>query len=527
MNTTASVSSDQQRKADWFWPVMAVLTLIYLAIAGCMVASVPPLSADEMNGIVGARSFIHGHGYNNFLVEDIVPIEALPFLKETASVGRPLYLVWFGTWMSIFPAGWISARVASVIAGALFILFMGCAIRRTLGDLTGILSAGLILLQPSFWITCNVVNELILTALGAMVVILLLATNAVSKEWGLLAFGISLFFLPLIHPFGAVIACGVACIAVAARREAFRNRIGLLGVGLLAGILVLLIGEPWRIQQQNPIYMFFSRPPVFRHLSPLEWLSHLKDFFISDTSFYYPGAEKMVWGLKESFLGMWVVLGTAITSIAFFKPEAQFRHWVRGLVAALTLTVVIFVLIIARLEGAYFVLSIPFAVPIVAVAIKNLAMARSWLARILLVILVVGSVFSAVSFGVFVRHYRTTYRSHVQIVHELTTLMGSHADRIMAPSIFFFDFPDSDFRDLSVLNNAYYFTEGRFEPADWLKNWHPDIIVANSSFLKFLNRFGDPATVLARLLPVRVEDNGEVETGTVEGTLRVFCLHWA
>src|SRR5688572_11258410 len=144
--------------------VLALAALGYVVVAGILSRHFLPVHIDEIACVEGAYRLIHGiRNWKSGFASTQLTTLASDDLSFNWN-GRPLYTAWVGLWMWVLPIGWWFARFASLAAGVSLLCFSAETGWQIGNSVSQRIHIGLLFLQPTFWMSSTVINELIITA---------------------------------------------------------------------------------------------------------------------------------------------------------------------------------------------------------------------------------------------------------------------------------------------------------------------------------------------------------------------------
>jgi hypothetical protein len=508
---------------------MYVLGVFLFGICAAWLSrSFPSINPDEVIVAVNGENYLHGGGVRYTLNHDIMPDEALPVADTSNHVIRPLYDAWAGLWVLTGRGPWL-ARGSAVLIGVFLLvafIFLGLRLR---GERLALIFVFSLLTSPLFWLGSCVINEhgflaLIVTAL-VLVITRFPPTSMTSLIAGVVAGACLIVHQNIIPLFPGLVTLGFFFWPKQERFSLLMMLcLGFTGGGLAASLFVDLNRF---IIFQKSLYWIFSKPMILDgSISGL--IQSFWTRLVGSSTYYlsYEGPLPQGWDTAVKFhMG---ALGGALATGFLWKSEIKGQvddGFFRAFIVAIIFVLVGFSLLVRRQEVLYFLVLFPFIFPAVGETLmgnKTTLFSRG-LSMFFLSLGFTASVFFNAS---FIGKYVRSVKPYLSLAKEVKGLIHPYVGkRIVGPSILWFVFSESQFRDVGALNYARYFTDGRFEPGRWMSAWRPDYLIIENSFRRASSKSGVENPVHPFSVPYK--RLGRVDTGKAYGIFDVLQLNWA
>jgi len=425
--------------------------------------------------------------------------------------------------LSSLLAGWVALGIFYVIGKAIG------------GHRTGLVLVFLLMVDPIFaTASCLVRPETLLLLTSALVLWLILSCPS---DFFLRGFWIGLIagLQVAIHPNTLALLPGF--LIVAGLLEERKHRTSLVVtfiVGAGAGIiLALLAADLHRLWLAHGTFVAqMSRPPVF---SPPRSLSAFFRFAASKVymteSYFFQDDPHWHWRtcLRLRGLGIgFLLIAACVTFVAQRssdrRPDRIGKAFLYGLAASFLTTIAL----VARTEVLYNLNIYPFLLPLIALYWTRDSNSQRRVVALLKRIsglLLLGSLCFFIS---FTNAYRFRCRPFSEVQAQFAALVPNHALKVVAPNLFWYQWPKDHFRDIGALMYSHWYSGGQKDLSLWLGRWAPDILVIDSPFKRIFLGPGPTGPRLAQVLKTGVRYLGAIDTGEGSyGSFEVYELRWS
>ena len=484
----------------------------------------PAVDTDEVFIGVHGYNLLSGKGDRYSLFDDIYAPPIDNFRDAFGQVEETVYNTWVGLWLKICRHYWVG-RCASLSAGCLAVgMFyaIGCAIRnRPLGLLLGLL----LMVDPIFITASSLIRPETLLLLSSAVVlwlILKLPPNFFLKGFwiGLLS-GLQV----AIHPNALALLPGFWVLAFCLEERRRRaSMVGTLIVGAGGGILLALLSTDlhrlWLAHETFVAQM--SRPPLFSPPHSLGGLFHLITAKALMTQTSFPDDPRGQWrmGLTLRYIG----IGGGLLGISFAPGEDSTR---KALFYGLLVSFLATVALVAQKELSYQVNLYPFLLPLIALYGVQQNRSLPVIHRILKALSGLSILGSFCFFLLFANDYWHRYTPFPEVQSQLAALVPDQKLKMVAPNLFWFQWPVDRFRDLGAMSYSHWLSGGQRDVSLWLGRWSPTIIVVDPPFKRIFLGPGPTALRLAHVLNTGVRYIGTIDTRNGSyGPFEVYEVRW-
>jgi hypothetical protein len=509
----------------WLGYRSAVLVaLIWMFTLAPLAHQFPPVNADEAFLANHAYNLVRGHVNRYSLYDDLFEPELKKYREAQAGLLQIVYEAWIGPFV-----GWVHkslwmGRVSSLLAGFLCLLIfyhIGC---QEDGPVGGWLCMLLVATHPLFLLSASLIRAeiILLMAFGGLLALIPMIPE--HHQWKYPLLGWLFGLLCGIHQNSVALFAGALVYCLLRKSSQGRLvRLVFMTLSYLVGVVTIfsLIDLPSFVLSLRSGIFGLYKPPILRWpWTP--WgcmVSWIQIALSGKPTWYLRGQTGPLWSLCLSVY--WA--GTlALLLVASCKSAS--RHalwpWLGGMICSL----MAWGALISKPETLYTVLFLAFWAPLVSqmLVFSSDSPLSRWIRMALGAVLVSSSGL----YFVFRQQYLQQVRPYDDVVAQLHTQILPE-DKVAAPCVLWFAWPEDKFRDISALVGSRWLTGGRRDVARWLGGWKPDIVVIESSWKRMLLGQGDTGSLLQKALPIPVHAITTIDTGPgSEGVWEVFRLDW-
>jgi hypothetical protein len=504
--------------------------LLFVAGTGLLSRHFPIVGTDEVFISVHGLNLVSGQGNRYSLYDDIYARSVYSLRDAFGQVEETIYGAWVGLWLKA-ACNYRIGRLASLTAAWLVLWVFYALGSRIQNPRMGLLLGLLVMSDPVF-ITASCVTRpetlLLLGTAGVLWLLLKIRSDFFLKGfWMGLISGLQV----AIHPNAVALLPGFWTFAfLSEKRERRLSLVGTLIAGSVGGILAALcmtdLHKLWLVKsgfQGQLVKPTLFSPP--RSWSALLHLLAIKTFLI------HPPYSDDPTGLRETcFLLRHLGIAAALIGICFERLKADASDsprpaWWNALAAAGLVSFLATVAVVAQTELGYKLNLLPFFLPCIA----YYGVQENHLSRHLHTVLKITSgLLIGVSFCLFlpfIKQYEARSVAFPVIQSQLEKLVPDKTLKIVAPNLFWYQWPKDRFRDVGAMTYSHWYAGGSRDVSGWLAPWQPDILIIDKSFRQIFLGPGPSQPALARLLKNPVTFLGTIDTGaSAYGTFEVFDL---
>ncbi len=505
-------------------PARSLAAGVFLSLALTLAAALtnqgfPPVNTDEAILSNHAYNLYHGNTNRYSLYDDLFDRELAVWRNAAAGVLQIVYEAWIGPFVAWPEKSLSTARRASLLAGFLTLFLWFLIGRASGGPWTGYAAVALGWAFPFFQLAISLVRAEIVLLLASSFTIYLCLRVPEELRWKYPALGALCGLWLGIHQNAVPFFLGFLLFAIVRDSHFTRLRRALVLTGAFlvgTGTIFCLINvvDFWR-SQQLIVYELYRPPVLAWPWNPAAWaIKWCRHMFTGLPTWYLPGATGN-WSWSAGLF--WLAL--LLPCLTRKKPAPILLAFAAGAAGVFTGLC----LLIKKDEAIYTVMLLPFLLPFCAAALAEGLRKKSAVSFAALTALM-GSLYM---FAHFRASYRATYPPYTQMTNDLKAMLPENA-RVAAPNIFWFAFPEDNFRDISALVGSRWVTGGRRDVRNWLSGWKPDVIVVEPSWKRMLLGPEDDTLVLLQShLGKNVTHLGDLDTGAaVVGKVEVFQIRW-
>jgi len=494
----------------------------------------PPVNSDE--------AFLANHAWNLMqtgsnrysLYDDLFEPTLTRYREAQAGLLQIVFEAWIGPSLTLLPKSLANARLSSWLAGFLFLMALFAIGKGTTsGHRTcGVWCLVLAATHPVFLTATSLVRAEVVTVMAFTATLLLGLRLSDDKVWKYPLLGWLMGLQIGIHQNSMPLFIGaLAFFAIRGTAPSVGLRSVYLVLSYGAGLLTItgLIDRPsFILSQQSGIYELYKPPILTWPWDIVGWAGHWFSLLYNGQPSWYlrgdlgalwPAALRIHWGAGLlSLILSW-------TLIRRQTPDTQRKalSWLAGLAA----TFVALCLLVRKTEVLYTVTYLPFWIPLIVMSVNDFEM-KPMVRRGLQTLLLLCSIAALLLFSRFAFRYQTQYRPYAAIVQDVRSVT-TPSDRVAAPAVLWFAWPDSHFRDISALVGSRWMTGGRRDVSRWLQGWKPDVVVIDEGWKRMLlGREGETFVLLQKSVPeARVTFLKRIATGAAsEGDWEIYRMQW-
>ena len=492
----------------------------------------PSVQTDEVFIGVHGYNLLSGKGNRYSLYDDIFAPSVYNYRDAFAQIEESVYNAWVGLWLKISRHYWVS-RCASLSAGWLAVgMFyaVGCAIRnRPLGLLLSLV----LMVDPIFITASSLVRPETLLLLSSTAVIWLMVKWP--PDFFLKGFWIGILsgLQVAIHPNALALLPGLWVFAACfEERRQLATIVGTLILGAGGGILLALLCTNLHMLwlAHETFVAQASRPPLFSLPRTGVGLYQLivGKVFMTQTSF--PDDPHGQWRicLILRYVGMGLgLLGGCLTCLSPSSPDSRENTTRKALAYGLGVSFLATVVLVAQRELDYQLNLYPFLLPFIALYGVHQNRSLRLIHTVVKVLSGLAILGSFCFFLLFVNDYWHRYTPFPEVQAQLAALVPNQKLKMVAPNLFWYQWPEDRFRDLGAMSYSHWFSGGQRDISLWLGRWAPDIVVIDSPFKRIFLGPGPTGPRLAQVLKAGVRYIGAIDTPNGSyGPFEVYEVRW-
>lgn len=511
------------RHASW-WGAGVLLAVFFVAVA-VLSRRFPAITTDEVFTVSHGTSLLDGGRSRYALYDDLFALSVYSMRDAFAQILETATNAWFGLWVSLLGKGFWQARLASAGAAAAALVVAFALGRSMVGARFGLGLMTILAADPALWAGACVVRPEALLLFTTLLTIFVLV-RAPDRPWKPWLAGLLSGLQFSVHPNAAAITAGFLVFeAVRPGGDRIRRLVTMAlgtafafaGVLLSAGIPRLhLVSQGLTAQLVQPLILEWPLPlgKIMQALWGRLYLDHTVLW-----------SEPLLEACRSS-LTIRAAAGIAVAmgGLAVYRAgDAGLRRLIRPFAAGAVAVWIASALLVQSSELLYKLNVAPFVIPIAALVLRDRLWDRlRWGAAFR--VGVVGLWLAAL--GVAGSRVPSVMQRAQPIPEVMTAFhhrMPGPDARIVAPSIFWYEWPSDQFRDIGALVYSYWYSGNRQEALKGLSRWRPHILIVDDAVRRIVLK-GQP---LENAVPARVRRLEPIETGAGwMGTLDVYALEW-